>query len=426
MLLAQLEAKVVRLCSSCRVDHPTSGMASSAMRCCALLLLISSASACHPAEKQQPTWTAEVDTLPDAIVVKTTAGRVWGRDRHLVPDLVLGRDGPEDALFGAPEDMALLADGGIAVADGIGPRVLMFSPDGGFPRLVGSPGEGPGEYRRVTGLVGLPDGGVLVHDGRLLRLSRFDSLGHLQSTRRFEPLWQSVRSIAPMAGNRFAVRFFYRRNGFPSRPGYLVFDRALEVIDTVPPSDSAMHYRSTPGALQPRFVQAWHPDGYLIRGSNDGYSLDVMRPHGLPVRIQRDWVPVPVADGEREVEEELRDILIRRGPTIPIPEVPRFKPAFKAIYASRTGEIWVNRHTKAVQLWEQPADIVEAGGRAGSPYWEPLLLDVFDVDGRLLGSVEGPPRTDVLAISSDTVWASVVDRNHVPLVVRFVARPDGS
>ena len=396
----------------------------SAMRRCALLLLISSVSACHTPQRQRPTWTAQVDSLPDVILVKTTAGRVWGRDRHLVPDLVLGKDGPEEALFGAPEDVTLLSDGGIVVADGIGPRVLVFAPDGGFRRLVGSPGEGPGEYRRITGLIGLPDGGILVHDGRLLRLSRFDSLGHLRSTRRFEPLWESVRSIAPIAGDRFAVRFFYHRDGFPSRPGYLVFDRALEVIDTVPPPDSALHYSSTLGALQPRLVQAWHPDGYLLYGSSDGYSFDVMRLQGLPLRIQRDWVPVPVADGEREVEEELRDVLRRRGAAIPVPEVPRFKPAYKAIYASRTGEIWVSRHTKAVQLWERPADIIEAGGRAGSPYWEPLLLDVFDTDGRLLGSVTGPPRTDVFAISCDTVWASVLDRNHVPLVVRFVARPD--
>ncbi|MFQ5536956.1 MAG: 6-bladed beta-propeller [Gemmatimonadota bacterium] len=69
-----------------------------------------------------------------------------------------------------------------ALADGIQSDVKVFGRDGRLVRVIGRPGDGPGEFRSPVSVAALPSGELAVLDARM-RLSVFDTLGALLSSK---------------------------------------------------------------------------------------------------------------------------------------------------------------------------------------------------------------------------------------------------
>ena len=51
--------------------------------------------------------------------------------------------------------------------------------------------------------------------------------------------------------------------------------------------------------------------------------------------------------------------------------------------------------------------------------WEATLFDVFESDGRFVGSVSLPPKVNPLYMRGDLVWAVAKDDNEVDFVKRY-------
>lgn len=98
------------------------------------------------------------------------------RDRFIEPDFeevfrVGVLQGEPWEMFDRVDHVAFDAEGNLYVVDGtIGAtsagdvRILVFDAAGGFQAEFGSPGEGPGEFRRPTGVAVLRDGTTVVSD----------------------------------------------------------------------------------------------------------------------------------------------------------------------------------------------------------------------------------------------------------------------
>ncbi len=82
------------------------------------------------------------------------------------PTLTLGSaSGPDHLLLSGVVGVALLSDGGVAIADGSSQRIVFFDAGGQFQRAVGRLGDGPGEFRFLRWF-GRCGGGVLAaYDG---------------------------------------------------------------------------------------------------------------------------------------------------------------------------------------------------------------------------------------------------------------------
>lgn len=91
-----------------------------------------------------------------------------------------GGDGPTDEFFGKIIGGAVLPDGRFAVADGQAQEIRVFDRTGALLKVIGGPGDGPGEFRELAGVAAFGDGsGIVAWDAAIGRASLFDSEGNL-------------------------------------------------------------------------------------------------------------------------------------------------------------------------------------------------------------------------------------------------------
>jgi DNA-binding beta-propeller fold protein YncE len=81
--------------------------------------------------------------------------------------------------FGAPQGVALDADGNVYVTDTLNNRVEIFDADGNFISLFGKHGDGPGTFARPKGIAVDGDGHIWVADEMEDRLQVFNRDGQL-------------------------------------------------------------------------------------------------------------------------------------------------------------------------------------------------------------------------------------------------------
>ena len=91
-------------------------------------------------------------------------------------------DGAPEEVFSRIADVALLSDGGVAVADGSTATLRVFGPGGAFQGTMGGRGEGPGEFTRPGRVVALGADTLLVYDSQAYRLTTFTRTGQLVAT----------------------------------------------------------------------------------------------------------------------------------------------------------------------------------------------------------------------------------------------------
>jgi len=96
--------------------------------------------------------------------------------------------------------------------------------------------------------------------------------------------------------------------------------------------------------------------------------------------------------------------------------IPWTKPAFRDIYVGDEGRIWIDRYTEAVQREPRDDDRPE---RPPLTWLEPRTFDVFEPDGVFLGTVVGPPQTELLLWKGDFVWGVERGPSDEPYVVRL-------
>lgn len=109
--------------------------------------------------------------------------------------LVLGvADQPEEQVFGDVSDVAILADGRLAILDALSHDLRIFSPDGDLLQRLGGEGSGPGELRRPRAMVVTPNGDIIVSDMQR-RLTRFAGNEDGYSFAEAIPLELSIRDL---------------------------------------------------------------------------------------------------------------------------------------------------------------------------------------------------------------------------------------
>ncbi len=408
-----------------------------------LLGLVTGACSSDDSPGDPRAWVAVQDTIGDTVVVRTVSGSVWGDTATLVPEVSIGMlEGPEEYSFGQVYSLALGHDGTILAVDRQVPALRVYEPDGTYRTTFGRAGGGPGEYERPDGgLAVLSDGRVLLRDPANARIQVFSPEG--------EPLdeWRirggfntSSRMVVDSLDRTYTfilldveadVRDW--RSGlvqiFPDgTPG-----DTLEVPDTGyegpriearrETGDGGMSVSVNGVPFSPSEDTALSPHGYFIHGISTDYTLTLLKPDG-PIRIVKDYEPVPVAGGEKREEEAFVTRDMRQ--TDPAwnwdgPPIPDRKPPYRDIQAGQDGTVWIQVSQPGVRRDDPDYDPSDPDAIADE-WYEPIVYDVFDEDGSYLGAVKTPegfsPYPAPL-FTREQVLATVRDEYDVQSVVRF-------
>lgn len=379
----------------------------------------------------------------DTLVVVADNPPVWGDAPQLIEELRIGSlEGDERYALGRVEGLVVDADGVIWVADDAVPAIRRFRPDGRFLDFVGRAGEGPGEFRGLAGIKRLPDGRIATWDPRLGRISLFGPGGdYLDAVSHREVTYYSSEEVFQVdPDGRFYVligRYRPPSNPGPTRRLWLKIDDDGELLDTipVPPRGArALGGRTTPfgsmAPFTPITISGLSPQGYLWVGTSDEYALHRPLPDGGVERIERPWDPIPVRPDERaQYQERAAAFAERWDPAFGYgSDIPKSKPPYWAFRIDEEGRLWVARHTPGRFQTETKSERARRMEFENPPleWWEPLVVDVIEPNGRFLGTIRFPTfDTDLGTARGNRVWVVELGQFDEPYVVRYRIEPSG-
>ena len=371
-------------------------------------------SACE-SESVRTDWAFEEHRAGDTLSILTVSGQVWPLEVRPTVELSIGvLDGDESLMFGNVTRLAEDQSGGIYVMDDLGPIIRHFDAAGGFVGFVGRGGQGPGEYRRLTGMVVDAAGVLYLSDwgnGRIARFSADD-----------QPLdpWRVDALFATTVAGRWVFsdgpgRVLLRATA-GDRPALLVFEDG-QAVDTleVPALPGMPSERGGPYRIDEYW--GFHPDGYFVVGVSAEYSFDVRR-RGEVVRIGRTIEPMPVhAEEASEVRRRFEWMEAEPMYNPPAGEwIPSYMPPYRGLEVGDDGRIWVRRNTTPVRVRAEASST----GPPPITWRQPHAYDVFEVSGRFLGSVRFPDDLEPLLFGDGHIWGIRRGEFDEQYVVRIV------
>ena len=405
-----------------------------------------------------------------------TTVRTAGRPVHpgiatLAEEVSIGvTTGADEYLFGQIADVAIGRDGSMFVYDRQVPAVRRYDANGKYVRTFGRRGQGPGEYRAVSGIAVLPDGRVLVWDTSGWRINVYSPAGDLLTT------WSTASGMSTGAVSSSARAMlvdtsgtiWLRRRGALDRvrlaSGPELYERRRSdgtVIDTIPrppfprgeleltATDAAGRARHTSDLpFSAPLVWRASPLGYLVSGVPDRYAFELLipatagstsaparwRPGHPVISIRRAVDPTPVTRAERDsARNEVIASMRRLDPAWSWsgPEIPANKPFYHDLAFGMDGRIWVPiipEVTARLGSISGPGGGSISGGAPAPPSRSPArappkprpaLYDVFEPNGAYIGQVQIPPRTTVAVRDGDRLWAVVTDEDDVQSLKRY-------
>lgn len=417
-----------------------------------LIALILFGSACSSGGRggEEGAWLAAYDSIGDTLVVETLSGSVWRDTAQLVPEVSIGMfDGPEEYMFGHVVSLAIAADGTIYAMDEQVPALRVYNADGTYRTTIGREGGGPGEYQDPDGGLNiLSDGRILLRDPGNARIQVFSPDGEDLDTWRIRGGFNTSRRMTVDTLDR-AYQIVLLDPEADVRDWEIGFARILpdgSYGDTIrrpdfgyePPRIEARRESEDGSSVSVNSVP-FSPDehtaltrfGYWIHGISTDYTINLLRPEG-PIRIKKAYDPVPVTSGEKAEEEAFATRNMRN--TDPNwrwdgPPIQDSKPPFTELFAGEDGSIWVQVSQPGFRSDDPNYDPTEPNA-IPNEWHEPIVFDVFEEDGRYLGSVRAPQglstRWSNPIFTREWVLGVVRDEYDVETVVRFrVELPGG-
>ena len=381
---------------------------------------------------------ATVQQRTDTLVVRGRGDIPATATRGLVAEWKTG----EQVEIGDITDIAIAPDGRVYLWDIQTPAVWQLSADGKQIKQVGRKGAGPGEYDGVNGITVRPDGKLISWDAGNTRVNVYGPDGQSQGTWRLFSegrLFIGGGALTATVDNRvFMKTSIRRRNERDAEAAVVTFDQSGVPRDTtfvqMFPGDAPLVARRPEGnGSSSRYLPygtstkyALSPLGHIVSGPGRPYVVHTMY-KGRPLRIERQYTPVPVSRDERDklraqVEARMRNT--QPNWTWTGSDVPETKPAYENFMIGADGRIWVQlsveseKYEPEMPSTPRPNPFPVVPYRAKEQRW-----DIFEPDGRFVARVVAPRLFRAFAARGDSVWGMTRDQDDVPTVVKMRIAP---
>jgi hypothetical protein len=321
------------------------------------------------------------------------------------PILSIGAaDGEEPYLFTTISSVDRLSNGQLVVAEGSAAEIRIFDRQGGFVRGMGRRGEGPGEFAWVDRARVLDGDSMLAWDGRLRRISVFDSAGELVRT-------ENV--TAPRAGPLIVEDVFSDGSLLlvvldGNRGTYAYFDpRSLAEPTSIVTIENEATYTDAEGRFWPipfvaRHSIATSPDrlyvatgdafGYEAYGTDGSLLLDVAvyhDPQPLTSEAIDAYKEQRRAELQQRAEQAARQGMVVREPPLDELPYPDVLPVIDDLLIDAAGLVWLRAYTHSA---------------SDAHAWH-----VFDAEGEYRAVVRIPPGLRVMRVEEEAVLGSWTD-----------------
>ncbi len=379
---------------------------------CAVTLLVGCAGDSIP-----PVASTPIDTVNGIPVVRNGPTPLWdeGEAWSMVETHRLGGvDVPEAEMFGGLLGVGLGPTGRLFVMDAMSSDVRVFAPDGAFIRTLGGPGEGPGELSSPVSMGWDGQDRLWVSNAFDGRYTVFDSAGAfvktVQTTRgraisRFVfPMWFDGRGTFLDHTVRDRTTWFIRRD----TAGLSVDTAAALPWPDRGPVPEGVVFVTLPqeaktalGSFLPRQLWALGPDGSIWEAESDELRLVQRSPAGDTLRI------IETSHRARAFTPEEQAVVdaARRDLDSAIDLKPRI---LTALFVLPDGHVLAHLNGEL----STPSDSV----------------DVFDPEGRWLGSMAMPGALDLgglAAARGDAIAGAARGKLDTSVVIRATIRRPG-
>ena len=427
--------------------------AEEATRCVPLLFVAVLVNTCIACNSPAPTadnagWVGTITTDGNITTVVNEGGSVWGGPAVLVEEASIGVEaGPDEYMLGNIVGIAV-NDESIYLVDPSVPIVRVYDHAGLHMMNIGGAGQGPGEFSNPRSAAVSDDGTLYVYADR--RVSVYSPTGEPLDT---WPFFTGFESGDPPVLTVDDALYFHDLIKDPDDPASDPRDWQHGMIASGPDGPVGVHIPVPELALEPYVLVHHFPtggtmtmsipfapsiewvmsrSGAMIAGVSSDYRFEVHQPDGNVLVVQKAWDPLPVTSAEAEWNR--KRLVTRMQSQDPEwrwdgPEIPGQKAAYSDLYAGSDGRIWALRvvATETVDPCD-PDPLNPERERARSCWRQVYAFDIFDADGRFLGTAERPEFTvwSRPVMRGDNLIAYVEDEAGLGMVKRFrLSYPDG-
>jgi hypothetical protein len=285
----------------------------------------------------------------------------------LAEELTIGGGSNPDQAFSQVGTFVVDEEGGILALDFKDQKIKVFDRTGKFLRLIGKPGQGPGELGMASGIQLMADNTLVVEDATNRRLALFKPTGEFLKNISMADKLGLVNILLDGKGNAIgremglvegnAKMFFEIKKFDPNLKPLFTLDK-IEFPIPVPGSGTKMNILEMISAYQ------FDPAGNIYYGRNADYEIKIYSPEGKHIRtIQKEYDRVKVT--QTDIDEMLERIP-NATPGVNIKEMfsfPEYFPPFQFFLLDDQGRLYVRTFTKGKAKDEYEIDVFDAEGK---------------------------------------------------------------
>jgi hypothetical protein len=359
-----------------------------------ILILVLFFSCAH----EKPWWQGTITEENGVTVVKNPKEPVYTDDVFtLEEEMVWGQktDSP-DHFFASIRALQVDEDGNIYVLDFQDCQIKIFDKEGKFVQAVSRKGQGPGEIQLPLTMEITGGDSLVLYDMAKKCFSLFSLSGEFIRQKSAAEYLYLIR-VRPDHAGRFIVETPVRT---PEKTEYqiLLLDSDFELINEVVSIEEKRTPSGTIDMLSPQVHYVVNREGHILFGYTKNYELQLLDQKGrLLKKIIKDYDPLPVT---REVKERMIEERFEELGGLPErykAEFPNHYPPFRYFILDSEERIFVRTYEKS-----------EDGD---------YIFDIFDPEGRHLGSRPIPDRPAVL--KDGKLYTIEEDAEGYPLVKRY-------